>query len=242
MKGYPKTILKEGKKLSLITESATIRPVKALAESKDGGRKWECDVWKLGEINLNGRIYTRELAERLCKEGVVTTVNDGHLQDWVSGKEYECAKAVASNLRIEGNVLKCDLTFLSSEKEYEEKLAELSRLGISIGVSSVGYGEYEPDGKTVKADTYEVIRVVDFVTQPAGEVYATYGGAGNDDGAPEETPEEDPKEKPDEDDTTDEADNSDGDEEKEPIEDDGCVESSEKYKTAIKDIVRRYMK
>ena len=241
MKGYPKTILREDKKLSLFTESATIRPVKTLTESKDGGRKWECDVWKLGEVNLNGRIYTRELAERLCKEGVVTTVNDGHLQDWITGKEYECAKAVASNLRIEGNVLKCDLTFLSSEKEYEEKLAELSSLGVSIGVSSVGFGEYEPDGKTVKADTYEMVRVVDFVTQPAGEVYATYGGADDND-EPEETPEEEPEEKPDEDDTTDEADNSDDDEEKEPIEDDGCVESSEKYKAAIKDIVRRYMK
>lgn len=242
MRGYPKTILKEGKKLSLITESATIRPVEALTESKNGGRKWECDVWKLGEMNLNGRIYTRELAERLCHEDVVTTVNDGHLQDWVSGKEYECAKAVASNLHIEGNVLKCDLTFLSSEKEYEEKLAELSHLGISIGVSSVGYGEYEADGKTVKADTYEMVRVVDFVTQPAGEVYATYGGADKDDDE-EENPKEEPDEKTDEDDTTDEADNSnEDDDEKEPIEDDGCAESSEKYKAVIKDILRRYMK
>ena len=37
----------------------------------------------------------------------------------------------------------------------------------------MGYGEFLPDGKTINPDTYEVVRLLDFVTNPSGEVYAT---------------------------------------------------------------------
>ena len=115
----------------------------------------------------------------------------------MSGKEYGCAKAVVKNLRIESDVLKADIIFLKSEEKYEEKLAELIESGIEIGVSSVGYGEYLPDGKTINPDTYEVVRLLDFVTSPAGEVYANISqddGDGNDGtGVPAGTPEKSEK-------------------------------------------------
>ncbi len=181
-------ILREGRELSLVIEKAEMRRAsEKVAESQNSGKAhWECDIWKLGEENLNGRIYTDKLAERLVKEQPVTIVNDGHFCDYCNGQEYENAKAVASNVRIENGYLKCDLSFLESESAYEKKLEELAGKGVAIGVSSVGYGEYEDDGKTINPETYMVVRLVDFVTMPAGEVYANKV----DDEEPEEEPEE----------------------------------------------------
>ena len=166
-------IMREGRELNLVIEKAQIRRAPEKMEEKAGSKsKWECDIWKLGEENLNGRIYTEKLAERLVEEQPITIVNDGHFCDYCNGQEYENAKAVASGLWIEDGVLKCRLDFLDSESAYEKKLEELASKGVSIGVSSVGYGEYEDDGKTINPETYMVVRLVDFVTTPAGEVYA----------------------------------------------------------------------
>lgn len=193
-------ILKEGRRLDLMSEKAAISCQRNFSEADgDSGtvRKWSADIWKLGVENLNGRIYPKELGERLVKEQPITIANDGHWYDLISGKEYGCSKAVVKNLRIESDVLKADIIFLKSEERYEEKLLELIENGIEIGVSSVGYGEYLPDGKTINPDTYEVVRLLDFVTSPAGEVYATISqddGDGNDGtGTPAGTPEKSEK-------------------------------------------------
>ena len=187
-------ILREGRELSLVIEKAEIKKIGKFEEKSgsSSSSRWECDIWKLGEENLNGRIYTEELAKRLVKEQPTTIVNDGHFCDYCNGQEYENAKAVASNLRIEGDYLKCDLTFLESESAYEKKLEELTDKGVAIGVSSVGYGEYEDDGKTIKPETYMVVRLVDFVTMPAGEVYANkVDDEEPEDGEEDEEPEDD---------------------------------------------------
>lgn len=193
-------IFKEGRRLDLMSEKAAISCQRSLSEA-DGDmgtvRKWTADIWKLGVENLNGRIYPKELGERLVKEQPITPANDGHWYALISGKEYGCAKAVVKNLRIESDVLKADIIFLKSEEKYEEKLLELIENGIEIGVSSVGYGEYLPDGKTINPDTYEVVRLLDFVTSPAGEVYANIsqddGDGQNGTGTPAGTPEKSEK-------------------------------------------------
>ena len=180
-------ILREGRELNLVMEKAQIRRAPEKMEEKSGSKsKWECDIWKLDEENLNGRVYTTKLGERLVSEQPVTIVNDGHFCDYCNGQEYENAKATADNVRIDNGVLKCDLHFLESESAYEKKLEELMDKGVAIGVSSVGYGEYEADGKTIKPETYMVVRLVDFVTMPAGDVYANKV----DDEEPEEPEEE----------------------------------------------------
>ena len=167
-------IMREGRELNLLVEKAQIRKVVEARESSGASSShWECDIWKLDEENLNGHVYSTALAERLVKEQPVTIVNDGHFCDYCNGQEYENAKAVASGLHIENGVLKCKLEFLDSESEYEKKLEELSSKGVPIGVSSVGYGSMKDDGKTLDEESYMVVRLVDFVTMPAGEVYAT---------------------------------------------------------------------
>lgn len=187
-----KKILVEGRELNLMTETATLRREQVLTESEgsESKSKWVADIWKLGEENLNHRIYPVELGERLVKEQPVTTVNDGHFRDWTTGMEYECAKAVTKNLRIENNLLKADIEFLESEKDYEKRLEELYQKGVAIGVSSVGYGEYLGDGKTIDPESYTVVRLMDFVTTPAGQVYASMEQDDSDDNQDDDKDEE----------------------------------------------------
>ena len=158
-----------GKKKQLMVESGGVLHRPALAEDQKGG-KWSATVWKLDQVNLNGRIYGLDLAKRIVAENPVTVAYDGHDVDWRTGQEYGITKAVCSNPRIEDGELRVDIDFV--DEPYEKLLRALVDKGVAIGVSSVGWGETDEKGR-VKADTYELVRFLDFVTCPAGEVYAT---------------------------------------------------------------------
>ena len=158
----------------LLIESGGVLHRPMLKEEAGGGNgRWTATVWKLGEMNLNGRIYSRPLGERIVAEGKVTVAYDGHDVNWVTGEEYGIAKAVCSNPRIEGNELRVDIDFV--DQEYEKLLELLVEKGVAIGVSSVGYGELDPMSNVIIPESYELVRYLDFVTMPAGEVYATMG-------------------------------------------------------------------
>jgi hypothetical protein len=144
---------------------------RAPIQESEGKGHWVADVWRLGERNLNGRTYTKEVATKVIKETPSTLAYDGHYADVVSGNEYGIAKAICKNPRIEGELLKVDIEFI--DKEFEEKLEKISKAGVPIGVSSVGYGEVDAKGVIISA-TYSLVRYLDFVTSPAGEVYATH--------------------------------------------------------------------
>lgn len=151
-----------------LVESFYLPPRKI--EEKDGDGKWKAPVWNLDAVNLNGRIYPYELAERIVKENPATIANDGHESDWRAGTEYSGAVAICKNPRIENNQLWVDIEFI--DEAYEKKLNIIASKGIQIGVSSVGYGEVDDNGRIVP-ESYELIRFLDFVTSPAGLVYAT---------------------------------------------------------------------
>ena len=144
-------------------------PARKMEESSGEG-KWKAPIWNLDSMNLNGRIYTTELAERIARENHATIANDGHDSDYRSGHEYREAVAICKNPRIEDNQLWVDIEFI--DDAYRKKLEDISSRGVPIGVSSVGYGELDDDGRIV-AETYELVRFLDFVTSPAGLVYAT---------------------------------------------------------------------
>ena len=160
-------------KKMLLVESGGVLHKPALCEEEETKGKWTATVWKLGERNLNGRTYPRELGERLARENQSTMAYDGHEVDWITGQEYGIAKAVCSNPRVEGNELKVDIDFV--DENYESLLEKLSEKGIPIGVSSVGYGDVDPVNGVVKAESYVLVRFLDFVTMPAGEVYMKMG-------------------------------------------------------------------
>lgn len=175
-------------KENLLVESGILKVVKALEESQGNPESevWTSEVWRLDEVNLNGRVYTTELAEKIVKEGAKTMAYDGHDADWLVGHDYEPAVAYCDNPRIENKCLVVDIHFLESQKDSAsvKNIRELYKAGIPIGVSSVGYGTINDDG-IVQMD-YELIRYLDFVSTPAGLVYA----------APKKESETDPEPKP----------------------------------------------
>lgn len=151
-----------------LVESFYLPSVQKMEESENKGH-WRAPIWNLDEVNLNGRIYPTELAERICKESPVTICNDGHDSAFQSGNEYACAVAVCKNPVIENNQMVVDIEFI--DMDYKAKLEALMAHGVKIGVSSVGYGECDDDGR-IDPESFELVRFADFVTCPAGMVYA----------------------------------------------------------------------
>lgn len=145
-------------------------------QEAEGKRRWTADVWKLDEINANGRIYSTALAQRICAEAKKTLARDGHDSDWKKGEEYEGTKAICGNPRIEDRKLVVDIDFI--DEEYEKMLATIASKGVPIGVSSVGWGEVDESGLVIP-ETYEMVRFLDFVTCPAGDVYANFKTEGS---------------------------------------------------------------
>ena len=160
------------KKLKLLREYATVQGMKPLGperlkEQAGSVSAWSAPIWNIGKLNLNGRVYTQDLADRLVAEGKSTLAYDSHRHEW--GEAYMAAVAVCRTPRIEDGQLWVDIFFV--DKSYSEKLLAIHGAGVSIGVSSVGYGETDNDG-VVNASTYELVRYLDFVTDPANETYA----------------------------------------------------------------------
>lgn len=145
-------------------EKRTVELKESTGEVKNSS-VWTAPVWKLGEMNLNGRIYTEKLAERLVRENKTTTAHDGH--DDYKG-EYDNVKAICKNPKIQNGCLWVDIEF--TDKEYEKKIEELVKNGVQIGVSSYGYGETNRDG-VIDSKSYICVRYLDFVEMPAGCVY-----------------------------------------------------------------------
>ena len=151
-----------------LIEYAEVSLAKVMNEGSDTHvNHWTAPVWQLDKINLNGRLYSTKLAQRIVAEAAKTGVCDGHYPS--EHAEYDNFKAIAKNPRIENSQLWVDIYFV--DKVYQEKIAQLAENGLPIGVSSVGFGETDMDG-VVNADTYRLVRYLDFVTAPAGEVYA----------------------------------------------------------------------
>jgi hypothetical protein len=132
----------------------------------DKGNVWIAPIWRLDVLNGNGRVYPTELAQRLVAAKASTPVRDGH-DDY--GTEYKGVVGVAENPYIQDGKLFVEITIL--DEEYNALLAGLVDHGVPIGVSSVGYGDQDIDGRIDPA-SYVLVRYCDFVTQPAGDVYA----------------------------------------------------------------------
>lgn len=145
---------------------------KLKAESATGGKAiagaWEAPVWQLDKLNLNGRVYSTELAERIVAQNPITGACDGHDPDY--HQDFQNYKAVCKNPSIRDGQLWVEIYII--DEAYDQLLVRLSDLGLGIGVSSVGFGETDMDG-VVNAQTYELVRYLDFVTSPAGKVYAS---------------------------------------------------------------------
>jgi len=138
-------------------------PEERLTEAKGSVSAWEAQVWKIGVVNLNGRVYGEPLAKRIVAENKSTVAYDGHNGDRYG--DYGPVKAVCKNPQVKDGYLCVDVFVL--DEEYSRKIESIAEHGLPIGVSSVGYGETDQNG-VVNAATYELVRYLDFVTTPAG--------------------------------------------------------------------------
>lgn len=155
------------KKKLVETVFNSLKPVKITEGQESESNIWTASIWKLDKINLNGRVYPTTLAKRIINENKSTPVCDGHDPDYHS--EFSNFKAVAKEPRIEDGELVVTIKVI--DEKYNELLLQLMKEGVGIGVSSVGYGSCDRDG-VIDDKSYELVRYCDFVTSPAGEVYA----------------------------------------------------------------------
>ena len=119
--------------------------------------------------NLNGRVYTSKLWEKVIKEkqaeGCFGLMD--HPEDDGSTKNAWC---VWRDLRFsEDKKLVVADAYLFGF--WGQQVLEALEAGGSVGLSTSGFGEFKDDDKTLNEETYQLERVADFVLNPSYEVF-----------------------------------------------------------------------
>lgn len=122
-------------------------------------------VWRLEQKNLNGRIYGRDLAEKVIANNVATVCLADHPKEEGSVKDI---MAVAKNPRIMGDIMYADCYFV--DDDFAQKVYRIVELGSAVGVSSSAFGDVDASGR-VMADGFELERYFDFVLNPSYQVF-----------------------------------------------------------------------
>lgn len=174
-KALGKTLLIEQNLIPINPDQVEIFASGKLVESASGekfkarGIVRKVPVSKFTE-NLNGRIYPKELDERLIKEGHAegTLSLADHPEDEGSITRI-CG--VWHNPQIDENYSYGDW-YLTGE--HGQNILEAIEAGCKgIGVSRVGFGEFLEDEKTINPLTYTLERWGDAVMNPSQQVFAT---------------------------------------------------------------------
>lgn len=120
--------------------------------------------------NLNGRIYPYKLWEKILRDNSAegTFALADHPEEG-EGSVKDLA-GVWHNFRLTEELGFADLYLFG---EHGKRIYEAIMAGGRPGLSSVGYGELERDGKTVQYESYELVRLGDIVLDPSQQVYAT---------------------------------------------------------------------
>jgi len=141
-----------------------------------GGKKYpitegfEVPTWRLGVKNLNGRIYSKSLGEKVVRENKnLVTVNladhpttEGSVKDiW----------SVSKNPHIREGIMYVDM--YPVDEAFEKKLNKMLELGAGLGVSSSCYGDIDESTSEVIEEGFEVERFADWVLSPSFQVYVT---------------------------------------------------------------------
>jgi uncharacterized protein (DUF3084 family) len=120
--------------------------------------------------NLNNRIYPKKLWEKVYKEKAAegTLCLADHPSDDTDGSVKDIV-GVWRNFKVNENVCSADLYLIG---KHGKQFIEVLQAGGKCGLSSVGFGELMEDDKTVNPETYELVRVSDWVLTPSQGVYA----------------------------------------------------------------------
>lgn len=121
--------------------------------------------------NLNERIYSKKLWEKVIKEGQGNG-NYGLIDHPNDDGSFKDAFCVWRNVRFsedKKNVLADAYLFGNHGRDVKEAL----NAGGKVGISTVGFGEFKKDGVTIDENTYELDRPGDFVLNPSQQVFGT---------------------------------------------------------------------
>jgi len=158
-----KTLFKETIQITNLVKK-TIKMKEDVGEGSNGFFYEKVPVWRLDTENLNGRIYTTQLGERIVAENAITNVLRNHIDDFQA--EIADIKAIAKNPVIEDGFLKVDIQMV--DYAFANHIENIVSAGGRVGLSSVGYG-YLNDNKEV--EDYTLVRYADFVINPSAFVY-----------------------------------------------------------------------
>ena len=163
----------------ILTEEIAVRPIqKPLIEECDYATiegmhtslaSYTFPISKPDKVNLNGRIYTTQLWEKVINEKQPVNCFGlcDHPKDTGSVKDIFCIwKNIRFNTSKSLVLSDCYLFGRLGQHCNEAILA-----GAEIGLSTVGNGSFDHDGKTVI--DYELLRAADWVLEPSGQVFGT---------------------------------------------------------------------
>jgi len=137
-------------------------------------RKFSCPISRYDYENLNGRIYSKKLWEKVIKEQKGIWEGCVSLADHPSGDNDGSVKDIVgvwNNLRFgEGkdNLVYSDITFVG---DLGQKAIEVMEAGGKVGFSSSGFGDLKENSKYIDESTYQIERISDWVLTPSQEVY-----------------------------------------------------------------------
>ena len=176
------------KKAMKLRESATDKELfdKVIAKLREVGagnerKLWKFPVSRFGNKNGNGRIYPRKLWENVIENQRDVWqggcgLADHPVEDDDPG-EFKTSAIVWLDMIIDdaNKLIWAIGTFVG---EYGRLAQEIIEAGGRIGFSSSGFGELDPfDKTTINADTYQIERVADIVTNPSQLVFGDIGNA-----------------------------------------------------------------
>lgn len=176
------------KKAAKLRESATDKELfdKVIAKLREAGagnekKLWKFPVSRFGNKNGNGRIYPRKLWENVIENQRDVWqggcgLADHPVEDDDPG-EFKTSAIVWLDMMIDdaNKLIWAIGTFVG---EYGRLAQEIIEAGGRVGFSSSGFGELDPfDKTTINADTYQIERVADIVTNPSQSVFGDIGNA-----------------------------------------------------------------
>ena len=176
------------KKAMKLRESATDKELfdKVIAKLREAGagnerKLWKFPVSRFGNKNGNGRIYPRKLWENVIENQRDVWqggcgLADHPVEDDDPG-EFKTSAIVWLDMMIDdaNKLIWAIGTFVG---EYGRLAQEIIEAGGRVGFSSSGFGELDPfDKTTINADTYQIERVADIVTNPSQSVFGDIGNA-----------------------------------------------------------------
>lgn len=135
---------------------------------------WKFPVSRYGNVNGNGRVYTRELWENVIDNQKDIYCGglglcDHPMEDDDPG-QFKNAAIVWLDMMID-DANKLIWAIGSFVGSYGRLAQEIIEAGGRVGFSSSGFGETLIDGKTINPETYQLERVADIVVNPSQEVF-----------------------------------------------------------------------